>query len=291
MKFGVFKYYRTPNLGDEIQSVAAARLLPRVDHYIEREEMHLFRADESVFLVANGWYIHNSEAFPPAASIRPFYISVHFTSENLFSPAAIAHLKEHEPIGCRDPFTLRAMRRHGIAAYLSGCLTMTLEPRDVEKQTDAVYIVDVNESLLPRIPEDLRRSAVRLTHFPKERPREQKFAQAERLLGLYATARLVITGRLHCALPCLALRTPVVLLHPDRYDPRFGAIEPFLSVHNAESNNIDWEPEPPDVAEHAQRLRKLCRLAIEAQANPLRHNPHARFLSTQLQEPWVKAES
>jgi hypothetical protein len=289
-RFGVFKYDHTPNLGDEIQSVAASRLLPQVDYYIEREEMHRFEATESVFLLANGWYIHNCAAFPPADRIRPFYISVHFTSESLFSPAAIAHLKEHGPIGCRDPYTLRAMRQHGIEAYVSGCLTMTLEPREAAKRTDAVYIVDVNDSLLRRIPEKIRQSAVRLTHAPTERLSKQKFAQAGRLLELYATARLVITGRLHCALPCLALKTPVVLLHPNRRDRRFGAIAPFLPVHDAQSDNIDWQPGSPDVAEHARRLRELCRIAIEAQDNPLRHDSHARFLSTQLEKPWVKAK-
>lgn len=39
---------------------------------------------------------------------------------------------------------------------------------------------------------------------------EEKFAYAENLLNMYADAQLVVTSRIHCALPCLALETPVV---------------------------------------------------------------------------------
>lgn len=39
---------------------------------------------------------------------------------------------------------------------------------------------------------------------------EEKFAYAESLLNMYADAQLVVTSRIHCALPCLALETPVV---------------------------------------------------------------------------------
>lgn len=36
--------------------------------------------------------------------------------------------------------------------------------------------------------------------------------EAERLIKLYAKAKLVITSRIHCALPCLGLETPVIFL-------------------------------------------------------------------------------
>ena len=38
-QLGVVGYPLSRNLGDEIQSIAAARLLPRVDQFIAREEM------------------------------------------------------------------------------------------------------------------------------------------------------------------------------------------------------------------------------------------------------------
>lgn len=41
---------------------------------------------------------------------------------------------------------------------------------------------------------------------------EERLKEAERLVKLYSRARLVITSRIHCALPCLGLETPVVYL-------------------------------------------------------------------------------
>lgn len=42
-----------------------------------------------------------------------------------------------------------------------------------------------------------------------------KFRCAEELVRCYASARLVVTSRIHCALPCLALETPVVFVNSD----------------------------------------------------------------------------
>ncbi len=39
---------------------------------------------------------------------------------------------------------------------------------------------------------------------------ESRLAEAERLVKLYSKAKLVVTSRIHCALPCLGMNTPVV---------------------------------------------------------------------------------
>ncbi len=41
---------------------------------------------------------------------------------------------------------------------------------------------------------------------------DTKLLEAEKLVKLYAQARLVVTKRIHCALPCLGLETPVYFL-------------------------------------------------------------------------------
>jgi len=46
-------------------------------------------------------------------------------------------------------------------------------------------------------------------NFPSE---NSKFDFAQNLLHIYAEAKLVITSRIHCALPCLALDTPVLYI-------------------------------------------------------------------------------
>lgn len=44
---------------------------------------------------------------------------------------------------------------------------------------------------------------------------DEKFAYAEKLLEDYSKARYVVTSRIHCALPCLAMGTPVVFITND----------------------------------------------------------------------------
>jgi hypothetical protein len=44
---------------------------------------------------------------------------------------------------------------------------------------------------------------------------EKKLAYAEKLIKKYAEASLVVTSRIHCALPCLGLETPVIFVNSD----------------------------------------------------------------------------
>jgi hypothetical protein len=41
---------------------------------------------------------------------------------------------------------------------------------------------------------------------------DEKFEYARQLLNMYSKARFIITSRIHCALPCLALETPVLYI-------------------------------------------------------------------------------
>lgn len=50
-------------------------------------------------------------------------------------------------------------------------------------------------------------------HLSEELPtNEERFSRAKELLEIYSKAELVITSRIHCALPCLGLETPVVFM-------------------------------------------------------------------------------
>ena len=42
---------------------------------------------------------------------------------------------------------------------------------------------------------------------------EMKFLYAEELLNEYSLAKFIVTSRIHCALPCLAMGTPVIYIH------------------------------------------------------------------------------
>lgn len=39
-------YNYTTNLGNEVQSIAARRFLPKIDYYIDHEKIHLFNKEK-----------------------------------------------------------------------------------------------------------------------------------------------------------------------------------------------------------------------------------------------------
>ena len=60
VKYGLLTY-RTENIGDEIQSIAARQFLPRVDVYVERDSLNNVVSDEKIKLIMNGWFTHKPE--------------------------------------------------------------------------------------------------------------------------------------------------------------------------------------------------------------------------------------
>lgn len=122
---------KSKNVGDYIQSIAQRQFLPRVDTFIQRDEISQYTNEQkdSVALIMNAWYMWHSENWPPSILINPLPISMHLSPvgyEGLLSKQSISWFKTHEPIGCRDLDTMSILQSRGVAAYFSGCLTLTL---------------------------------------------------------------------------------------------------------------------------------------------------------------------
>lgn len=239
-QLAVIGYPFSSNLGDEVQSIAAARLLPRVDRYLPRERLDEANGDQPIKLLCNGFFLHQPDHWPPADNVKPLIVSFHVTGENGAKEALIRpELKEYydrfAPIGCRDKRTERLFKSIGVDAYYSGCVTLTLENKFPESErTDEILLVDpfykyqsedyrtyLEESI---IPAEFKGHVHRITHaLPADHgmTEQEKIAAAEALLERYAKAKLVITSRIHCALPCLALGTPVHFVTTG-YDRKHG---------------------------------------------------------------------
>ncbi|MEM4732858.1 MAG: polysaccharide pyruvyl transferase family protein, partial [Desulfurococcaceae archaeon] len=146
MKYGVV-YAETNNIGDYIQTVAALQFLPRVDFWIERENLHRFKSDDVVKVILNGWYTYNPWSWPPSEAIQPLIISIHISphvSMYFLRNKVIRYLKRWEPIGARDLWTLKLLKYGGVNAYFSGCLTLALDKTyKTNKRSDHVLVVDV----------------------------------------------------------------------------------------------------------------------------------------------------
>ncbi len=241
------------NIGDYIQSTAAKQFLPQVDRYVNREEPAAGDDHEPCRIIFNGWFMHHPENWPPPPELDALLVAFHLVpqyADRLLTEAGLAYFRQHQPVGCRDRFTMEKLQAHGIDAYFSGCLTMTLGEtyRWDGGSSGEVLVVDPGyqvpdwRSLFrgrkqfarawrsgaiwhplrkwARMRQILklagRAGSVRFleTRYPQYRypTPESCMALADARLREYARAKLVVTSRIHCALPCLAIGTPVLFV-------------------------------------------------------------------------------
>ncbi len=316
MKYGLLKYSRSRNLGDRIQSLAAKQYLPQVDYYLDRDFLTDLTFQEEIKVIMNGWFMAEPQNWPPPDFIKPLFVSFHITqdyqaNEKLMNPESIAYFKKHQPIGCRDFYTRDLLQKQGVDAYYSACLTMTIPNQYMHlPKTDEIIFMDVlyktrknsrdisgkfkKRWLIKKIfPENLLGKAIILNQdTDKKSNEEERFLQAEKLLERYARAKLVVTSRIHCALPCLALGTPVIFINGDLEQltdtTRFHGVLEYLNVYSTDalqknypgalagffdkdsySNplGIAWENPPANPQKHlevVEKLKKRCREFINS---------------------------
>jgi len=318
MKYGYF-FYRKPlrpeirerpvNLGDPIQALAAINLFHEMgvpdESIIPIDRYDTANYDgEEVILSANtiNAYEHicyPSHFLPFANRIKPVVISFHLNRK--MNDEEITYLRGHGPIGCRDERTMLFMREHGIEAYLSGCLTVTF-PRRVENENqNKVFLVDCPNKLLKLIPQEFVQDAITLTQvirinsnsndnrITKEEAEDYHSAAYKQLYRLRDEARLVITGRLHIAAPCLAMGIPVVLAK-EVFDIRFGFIDKYLPLYTREHwHEIDWNPSAQNI-ENEKTLIKECFFA-QVRAVAARTEVSAMYENRHSQIPYLPSYS
>lgn len=224
--FLAFKY-RGTNLGDDIQTIALMRLMPEgaSPSFIERDK--LSRSSLKGKLVLGGWWGHDPEgSLPVPEGIEALPVSMHLNAGMRRYMGTLSILK-HGRVGARDLSTLDFLKANGADAYFSDCMTLTLEKHDGPRS--GVILCD----LKPKEQAIAKRyfpKAVVVSHFtPHTISDANRRIAAESLLKMYASASLVITGRLHAALPSVAMGTPAILCH-HADDPRFTGYADTLPV-------------------------------------------------------------
>jgi hypothetical protein len=263
------------NVGDCVQSLTVRRLLQssgipeEAILSVNRDALPSYKGP-AVKLVMNGCFY--SHCFPIPKHVEPIFIGFN-TSDEAMVRKHKKFFRQHEPIGCRDVETTALLTRHGIRAFTSGCLTMTLPTRSKSPTPGKVFIVGgaasgiLPDTLLDQVPEGLRDGSIRLTQrmpmrvFPMgDMEVHQAESVAEDFLHRYRDeARLVITPLLHAASPCLGMGIPVVLARIDQ-NSRFSAIRKIIPVHTPENfSQINWDPEVADVSELKSALCQLVR--------------------------------
>ncbi|MFZ4718659.1 MAG: polysaccharide pyruvyl transferase family protein [Ilumatobacteraceae bacterium] len=222
-------YGASTNAGDAIQSLAlenaVGRRLLTVDRQALDRDCEALRPD---LLIVNGWYDTHAEdlaKIPPWQQTRfvGLRIDPSLSQTTLLTTPAMRQLFSQHPVGCRDRATFEWFDAAGIAAWWSGCVTSTLPLRARTATQTEVLIVDVGDDV--PLPDRIRSRGRHLTHaLPVGTADAQQMTAADDLLRTYRDhAALVVTTRLHAALPCVAMGVPVVLFAPPK-DTRFTAI-------------------------------------------------------------------
>ena len=186
-------------------------------------------------------YVEGGLARRFSSHIIPVFLGLTMIKDSL-TTEEIAYLNHYSPIGCRDEKTLNVVRKYGIPSFLFGCITLTL-PERIDGSGTKVYIVDVQDEVFNLIPENIRKSAIYVSHTRPDNPDELDVSQLT--YNIYddykQNASLVITSLMHCALPCFAAGIPVVFL-ADRISYRFSWFEKIITIYNRDNvDEINWD--------------------------------------------------
>jgi hypothetical protein len=254
--------FSTPNLGDDLQSLAVALAIGRPDCYVNRDRLDQIRLDKRHRLIMNSWFaIKRYRALPPS-DIEPIFFGFCVGRRELLNDAWLPYLQSHQPIGCRDEESATWLNEHGITAHMTGCITLWLGHRTAlvpASQRSGIYMVDVPEEIEPAIPAHIRRQAIRLTNAPTRALRNG--GQKDRMRHVAAisdklrSAELVMTKRLHTILPCVSFGTPVIGLisaaEMHNKNSRFKGYEKFIALARHKDNKlidfVDWNSRVPAI--------------------------------------------
>ena len=264
------------NIGDPIQSLAVINLYREMG-VAEEDIIPVDRFDamdyagEECVMVFNGLEsvetaVFNTPTLPPAPQIHPIYMGLHYSRK--VNPGEIESFIRHGPVGCRDGLTVNTLTNLGVSAFLSGCLTVTYPLREKTDSQDKVFLVDVQESLIPFIPDSIKEEGISVSHIRHfaSPAGENRISREEavtfhkvsyEMIERYRSeARLVITSRLHCAAPCMAMGIPVILAH-DSFDERFDFMSKFLPLYTPENyGDIDWTPRPVEMEKEKSLIKE-----------------------------------
>jgi hypothetical protein len=287
MKFGILSYgvWETHNIGDTIQSLGLRNAYKKIGIkdedivYIERDTLSRYNGIEYIILPMAAPFSYSDEhpdTFPVSDKIIPIWFGTQCFDYNL---DALEALCRGDIVGCRDEYTMQRLRKDGIEAYISGCISLQFGEVREKKEYNKIFLVDIPDSVKPYIPEQWKDREEAVTHIHRfeaksiEERREKQFRYAQKQLNRYRDeAALVITSRFHCAIPCISMGIPTIVVKEDTAcDPRYGGMDKLFHVYKPdEFDNIDWNVIPPDVREIQEIQREFLGSLLEEKTKKYR---------------------
>ena len=238
-----YNKYATSNIGDYIQSLSAINIYRKIVQkfnnieydfekflglviknevpnfniiFIKRDNMYditQYQKFTNIITIMNGWWMHpyndkKNISFKIPHNIIPVFTSFHIANEKLLTPIYLNEFKKYQPIGCRDLKTTNKLIKNGIDAYFSGCLTTTIDFYKWKNESNIIFNVDTL----------VKNKGIYFKHVnPKWKNVDFRIGLHDALyiLKIYSKCKYVNTSRLHCYLPCLAMKIPVNFISPD----------------------------------------------------------------------------
>ncbi|MFT7228853.1 MAG: hypothetical protein ACI8PW_001443 [Methylophilaceae bacterium] len=276
------------NLGDDIQTLAVSNLMPTIDGYASREELN--KVKEKCIVPMCGYFL-KTENWPPSSAIKPVFYSFHLNPKSestILNKRGIEYLKKWQPIGCRDKGTSEILKKNGIEAYYTKCVTLTFPLRKVIPKNGRIYIVGVKKSIYKAIPKTIATEAIIFdqsnVRLPLSDPKVKSVMAASLIEEYKTNAKLVITSKLHCALPCIAMGIPVVFLYPssNKRNYRVHIIKELIGINyisdtffsrlmpsKLKSNKINWNPDIVDIEELKVKIKEGFKQKYEEVKNSI----------------------
>ena len=162
----------------------------------------------------------------------------------------IDYLKQYEPIGCRDKYTQSILKRHNIETYFSSCVTLTLKQQDFMDSSykeKRILIIGAFDRLKPsiRFRQGGKKALISCIKWPykffnyqfkkyifrkwlnnqnyyteffnqtveeKISSHSEGIEKAKSMLKKIANSEIVITSRIHSALPAVAMEKKVIFI-------------------------------------------------------------------------------
>lgn len=245
----VLEYSHSANLWDNIQSYVSKVILERLWYnvkFINQIELHK-KQDKTIILFINWFFCffdNNFKSnFPFNKNIHPIFSNFHLevdywkkesVTKKFFTNENKKYLKKYEPIWCRDADSADIFNENWVNAINNDCMTLLLDKRSKEDERNAKKIILVDVDEYTPIPKEYRKNYEYVSHNISNGDKlsnETKINISEDILEYYKkNAKLIITSRFHCAMPCAAMWIPVIFFwdNNSRLKQKYVKIYPYV---------------------------------------------------------------
>lgn len=241
MKKAYFTYHGN-NIGDDIQTFAIRNFFGEPDCYLDRDSLDSY-IEEEIELIANGFMICGK--FPPPSNIYPKYISIGIAGAGAGNDheTVMSHYRQQKYIGCRDTHSVNLCKRFGINGVFIGCPTILIGKRFVKKQSEKIKFIDIDPNIFKFKNEKFfyeNNIIFETNYYNIGSDVNKRQSLAEKRINSILDSKLIITTRLHVAMPAIGAGIPVIFIDDGIMNFRITAFPKFVKIFSLkEAENID----------------------------------------------------